>query len=202
MLSCWAPKAAQLFPRHTYSMFVCRCTLKGLGLGRRWGWFDRKSQQQKNQFENTPSIPLVCCRPHPSKTTLHPVQLSSVGWTWYSVCMSHKTAEIAKAFSHAVRGYMPESWQWLWYQVDKSFAPPAAWKRGHLSNPDWEELFFLWETADNWWREFSIRLANMYCTLVGKMKSYCHSIWVSPPKECIFKGSFDTVYVLFNPLTE
>lgn len=52
--------------------------------------FDRKSQRRDLDFKNTPSIPLVCCYPCPSKTTLHPIQLSSVGYTRYFLFMSHK----------------------------------------------------------------------------------------------------------------
>lgn len=93
MLPCWAPKAAQLFPRHTYAMFVCLYVLKWGG----YSWivlsfsgFDRKSQRRDLGFKNTPSIPLVCCWPCPSKTTLHPIQLSSEGCMWYFLFMSHK----------------------------------------------------------------------------------------------------------------
>lgn len=79
---------------HTH---VCVCVYFGGG----WGWgvswivlsfscFDRKSQQRDLEFKNTRSFPLVCCYPCPSKTTLHPIQLSSVGCPWHFLFMSHK----------------------------------------------------------------------------------------------------------------
>lgn len=118
----------------THMFNVCAmCTMKervGLGVGGRKGWggmFDRKSQATEYQFENAPSIPLVDCRPCPSKTTLHPIQTSSGGSTPYSVCMSHKPQKSANTiFSPAEQGYMPESWHWCWYQMDESFAPSVA----------------------------------------------------------------------------
>lgn len=93
MLSCWALKAAQRFPRHTYGVRVSMCILeRGVS-----SWIvlsssgvDRKSQRRDLDFKNTPHTPLVCCYPCPSKTALHPIQLSSAGCTWYFLFMSHK----------------------------------------------------------------------------------------------------------------
>lgn len=97
MLSCWAPKAAQFVPRHMYPMFVCLCVLWWWGVVVLYSWillsssvFDRKNQQQDLSFENMPRIRLVCCWPCPSKTTLHPIQLLSVGCMWYFLFTSHK----------------------------------------------------------------------------------------------------------------
>lgn len=89
----------------THMFNVCAmCTMKervGLGVGGRNGWggmFDRKSQATEYQFENASSIPLVDCRPCPSKTTLHPIQTSSGGSTPHSCMHVTQAAEKRKHY--------------------------------------------------------------------------------------------------------